>query len=409
MSDRIMRRHRIYAALLALMLATSACGNGTPDDPAANSPAIDIAKLDSGNYPTMPTDIDSTRTDDSGAVREAIRIGNATPLLMEIDTRFIFDYHKAFGRVFTPKDSPYFSGAGVESKDFNTVFPGLVAGWYTRGQRRNETMAGRELTAYSIRFSTADQVRTAVDGLADRTPGDTFAIANHPAARTKYTAMTETGYPSMSSWLAHGDMLLYVRVDDPVSMPFDATENADLVKAAFDKLIDSLKDYSPTPLDKIASLPLDVDGLLSRTLPLTKDQMPARGANPSGVYPRQAALHAEQHPNLAKAAFDDAGVDYLAAASAFVYRARDAASTTRLITAIEDQTIDMENYDKVDNPPNLPIAHCYNAKPGVKYASDYPPTCWVPVGRYVAQVSSRNIQDVYQQAAAQYKLLASAG
>jgi hypothetical protein len=400
-----MRHHRIFGVLLALALATSACGSDSKDD-APNSVAIDVTKLDSGNYPTTPTDIEATRNDDSGAVREAIRIGHATPLAMDIDTRFIFDYHKTFDRVLTPKDPPYFNSVGVESKEFNTVFPGLVAGWYTYGQRREESNAGRELTIYSIRFSTAEQARAAAEGLAERTPGETLAITDHPDARTKYTAITETNSPMMSSFLAKGDMLLYVRLNDPISLPFDTAANADLMKKALDKLIDSLKGYSPTPLDKLASLPLDVDGLLSRALPLTKDQTPTSGANPSGVYPKQAFLHAERHPNLAKAAYDDAGVDYLAAAGSFVYRTRDAASTTRLIAAIEDQAIDKDNYDKVDGPPNLPTAHCYNAKPGVKWASDYPPICWIPVDRYVAQVDGRNIQDVYQQAAAQYKLLA---
>ncbi|WP_330252317.1 hypothetical protein OG874_40580 [Nocardia sp. NBC_00565] len=402
------RRLRICATALAstLALTVGACGNDTNNDAALSSTAVDISKLDSGNYPTTPSDVEKTRTDDSGAVREAIRIGAAIPLVMDVDNRFIFDYHTYISRMLTPRSKPNFTGTKLESEEFNTIAPGLVAGWYTLGQRREESGLGREIEMDAIRFSSSDRANAAAQALADRTLGEGYRIAEYPAARTTYVPKVPYGSPRMASWLAHDDMLLYVRVDDPVSIPFNPAEQADFVKRAFDKLVDGLKGYSPTPIDQIKSLPLDVDGLLSRTLPFDKDNRPG-GSDPSAVYPKRAAMHFERHPNLAMAAFDDAGVDNIAVSATAIYRTRDISSTTRLIAALEAPVIDEENYAKVDSPTNLATAHCYNAKPGISSASNYPPVCWIAFDRYVAKVNGRNVQDLHQRTAAQYKLLAS--
>ncbi|WP_433727672.1 DUF7373 family lipoprotein [Nocardia sp. CA-129566] len=406
MSDRIMRRSlRLCATAFALIFALSASSCGG-DDSNHSDAAIDISKLDSGNYPTTPRDIDSTRTDDTSAIREAIRIGEATPLVMDIDNRFIFDYHKFISRTLTPQSSPYFTGTKLESGEFNAIAPGLVAGWYSFGQRREQSGAGREIEMDIIRFSSADRARTAMQALADRTAGESFRISEYPEARTTYIAKVAYGSPWLASWLAHGDMLLYVRVDDPISIPFTPAEQADLVKRAFDKQIEMLKGYSPTPPDQIKSLPLDVDGLLSRTLPFDKDNKPG-GSDPSSIFPKHAALHFDRHPNVAMAAFNDAGLDNIAVSATTIYRTRDTPSTSRLIAALEAPVVDEDNYAKVDSPPHLPAAHCYNAKPGISYASDYPPVCWIAFDRYVAKVTGRNIQDLHQRTAAQYKLLAS--
>ncbi|WP_062983061.1 DUF7373 family lipoprotein [Nocardia anaemiae] len=399
---------RICATALAVAftLTIGACGRDTKDDAGENGAVIETSKLDSGNYPTTPSDVEKTRTDDSGAVREAIKIGAATPLVMEVDNRFIFDYHGYISRILTPRSKPEFTGTKLESGEFNTIAPGLVAGWYTFGQRRAEPGLGREIEMDVIRFSSSDSANIAAQALAERTPGEGFRITDYPAARTTYVPKVPYGSPRMASWLTHDDMLLYVRVDDPISIPFDPAEQADLVKRAFDKIIEGLKGYSPTPIDQIKSLQLDVDGLLSRTLPFDKDNRPG-GPDPTAVYPKHAAVHFAQHPNLTMAALDDAGVDDIAESATVIYRTRDASSTTRLIAALEASDLDEENYAKVDSPTNLPTAHCYNAKPGISSPSNYPPVCWIAFDRYVARVGGRNVQDLHQRTAAQYKLLAS--
>ena len=278
-------------------------------------------------------------------------------------------------------------------------------GWYSSGQRRESPIVGSTATIYTLRFAQADQSEAALTALSDRTVGENLSIPGYPMARGKYRTDDSLIAGASNTWLVHGDLLLHVAITDPLDLPVDPTTLADLTKRAFDKQIEMLKNYSPTPLDKISSLPLDVDGLLSRTIPLDKDELPVNGPDPSAVYPKQALLHAENYPDLAKAAYDDAGVDYVAEASSTIYRTKDASSTTRLIAAIESWFT--KDYAKIDGPPNLPGARCMTPKPDGS-SSIYNPVCWIAVDRYVAEVTGRNPQDLHQRTAAQYKLLAGA-
>jgi hypothetical protein len=389
---------RIFVLAVTLVLATSACGSNPKDSAMAGEISIDLAKLDSGSYPITPLDVEKTRAEDSGAWQEGIRIGNATPLAMDIDNRFIFESHNFYKRVIIPKKS---SAVTIASA------PGLIAGWYTHGQRRAEANFGRTMQIHTLRFSNADQASTAARLLSDENRGDSLQIPDHPTAHNKYATKVNSGAPWMSSWLVHGDMLLHVTILDPINIPVVPAQLAELTKRVFDKQIDMLKNYSPTPIDQIPSLPLDVDGILSRTLLLEKDRVVTSETYLAAVYPKQAALHPELYPNLAKAAFDDAGVDYVAEAGARVYRTRDASSATRLIAAMHAQVAD--GYKKMEAPPNLPTAQCFDhdTKADVSSSWRYVAVCWISVDRYVARVTGFGAQDVNQRTAAQYRLLAS--
>ncbi|MFR9752229.1 hypothetical protein ACL02S_14500 [Nocardia sp. 004] len=394
--------------MLAFLLAASACGTDTD---APSDISVDIAELDAGNYPTIPVDPEQSRIAETSAVREAIRIGNATPLVMDVDNRFIFQRYKFVTRVITPATPPYLDAAAITDDEIGSIFPGLVAGWHTHGQRRAEAWTGREMRIQTIRFSDVQHAEAAAQLLSDRTPGESHSIDGYPNAHTRYLSEVPVGshwlFPWLNSWLVHDDMLLYVFIEDPISLPFDPDPLADLAGRTFGKQIEMLKNYLPTPVAELDAQPLDVDGLLSRTLPTAKENLPVQGADPSGVYPKYAALHIANRPDLAKAAYDDAGVDYVTIAGAFIYRTRDDSSPFRLIAALQAQFIDTDSYDKIDGPAGLPSAECFAAKPNTPYQSDHPPICLIPADRYVIHVEGGNVQDARQRAAAQYKLLMS--
>ncbi|WP_327112728.1 hypothetical protein OHB12_29535 [Nocardia sp. NBC_01730] len=387
------------AALIACVFATSACGGDTTEQ--ADVQRVDVTKLDSGSYPTAPIDIERFRTDQSGAAREAIRIGAATPLVSDIDNRYIYQ-NPYRTHATTPKSPP--SLKAVDRSEFDAVAPGLVTGWYTQGQRRKEFGIGSEVLIYVLRFSDESHASAAVKELIERVPGDSISIPGYPAARARHNAHTEFGTNFLSTGLAHGEMALLVQINDPISRPFAPGPPADLTGRSFDKLIDMLRQYTPTPIDKISALPLDVDGMLSRTVPLDDNNKPVDGSDPSGVYPAQALLHSEQDPNSARSAYADAGVDYAAAVGAVVLRAKDSAGTTRLLAAISAPV--SAEYDKLDSPANLPEAKCFKPKKGPSKSPLDKPVCYFAFDRYVAQVSSNNVQDLQQKTAAQYKLLA---
>ncbi|MGO4615577.1 hypothetical protein AB4305_14470 [Nocardia sp. 2YAB30] len=388
------------AALIAGVFATSACGGGTTEQ--ADVQRVDVTKLDSGSYPTAPIDIEQTRTDRSGAAREAIRIGAATPLVSDIDNRYIYEGGGSRTRMITPTTPP--SLKAVERSEFDAVAPGLVTGWLTHGQRRKEFGLGSEVIIHVLRFSDGNHASAAVKELIERVPGDSISIPGYPEARARHNAHTEYGTNYLSTGLAHGEMALLVQINDPISVPFAPGPPADLTKRSFDKVIDMLRQYTPTPIDKISALPLDMDGMLGRTVPLDEKNKPVDGSDASGVYPVQALLHSEQDPNSARSAYLDAGVDYAATAGAMVLRARDSASTTRLLAAISAPVA--TEYDPADSPSNLSDAKCFKPKEGPSKSWADKPVCYFAFDRYVAQVSSNNLQDLQQKTAAQYKLLA---
>ncbi|MFI8976123.1 hypothetical protein ACIGO9_24765 [Nocardia asteroides] len=399
-----MRKLRLGSALLALGLTLSACGGGSDAEPPA--PQIDVAKLDAGNNPTTPVDLTSTRVPTSGALREAIRIGAATPVAYQFDPRFVHATGYKGGRHLTEADPPYFSGSGIESKDFNAAIPGIVAGWESSANRRAELSAGRGVETTTLRFSTADQAKFAATELSNRTPGTARQIPGYADALAKVEVKKEPlPEQHVRAWLTRGDLLLFIDVSDPIGLPYDADADATVAQRFFDKQIDMLRSYTPTPLREIAALPLDTENLLSHTLPTETSKRPSKGTSSSAVYPLQAVLHLEEKPADIATAYADAGIDYVAFDTGSIYRARDAAAALRFRAAMDKDPEGNPDYAKVESPPNLPVVNCFNAKPTVKYASDAPPVCHGVIGRYAFGVSGTNLQDVYQRAAAQYKLL----
>ncbi|MBF6327474.1 DUF7373 family lipoprotein [Nocardia transvalensis] len=386
-----------------MMLLAGACGGDKQASP-PTAPAIDVTKIDSGNYTAEPIDVQRIRNDQSGFIQEAIRIGNAMPTAMDVDSRFIYEPHRFLSRFYTPKEPPELSTVEENSDDFHKLAPGFIAGWYTQGQRREEDKLGRYVLMRSLRFSNSDQANAAVQALSNREQGDPLQIPGYPAAVAALHQAKLYGGGFTSSWLSRGDMVFHVRVNDPVSVPLDPAPLIEFTKKAFDRWITMSDAYSPTPPDEIESLPPDVDGLLSRTLPFDKNTRPVGGQEPAGVYPRQAALHFANRPDLRKAAYDDAGVDYVAVGSALVYRTRDSRAGARLIAALVNEGAD--SYDKIDGPPNMPGAQCFKAKPEIENSWTAPPACYIAYDRYVATVRGSNLQDLYQRTAAQYKLLA---
>lgn len=390
-------RNALAVTLAIATIFSSACG-----DSQDSTTTIDITKLDSGNYPTSPIDITSVRTPQSGAIREALNIADHTPIPFEYDDRFAYGSIFGYRQRVTADEPPYFEFTGIKERDFANEVPGLVAGWRTFGQRRQWPTLGRNLETYTLRFETSDSARNAAQKLVDRTPGDTYPIPGHPAALTKILGQDPFGGAKMRSWLVHDDILIYMQIDDPVSRPPDFSDYSNIVKKFYDKQIDLLPNYHRTPLHDIPTLPFDIDGMLSRTIPSEQN------ANVPQVYPARAVVSSTKRPLDISRAFEDAGVDYVSdARGAIVYRARDAKAADRLSAAFGGGAHDLTGLMPPTPHPNIPTSACYAVDIEDETYSNLRPQCRIVVGRYVARVVGTNLQDTYQRTAAQYKLLAN--
>ncbi|MFI6220734.1 hypothetical protein ACIBEH_09300 [Nocardia salmonicida] len=392
------------SALVALGLLMGACGGSDAATPP--TPDIDVTKLDSGNYPTTPTDLESTRVPTSGALREAIRIGAATPLPFQYDSRFVFAKGASGGRHITPTDPPYFPGAGIESKDFDATIPGVVAGWDSSADRRDALNAGRAVSTITLRFRTADQAKHAATELWNRAPGSAYPIPNYSDALTKLEPKpTPLPVQNLRAWLPRGDLLFFIEVADWLGLPYDPAADATVAQKYFDKQIEMLRAYSPTPLSDIDKLPLDTEGLLSRTLPTEPAKRSKSATSSSAVYPAQAVLHLEEHPVSASAAYTDAGIDYVAFDLTSVRRAKNEAAAARLHAWLNSELSSAKAYVKADSPPNLPTFTCFTVDSKASSSFMSKPTCQGTVGRYVIDASANSLQDAQQRIAAQYRLL----
>lgn len=381
-------RRRIFAALLLITtVAVSGCGDSHTAPP---EPAVDIAKLDSGNYPTTPQDVEKAKTPESSAVQESIRMADVVPLMMDIDSRMIY--------------SPGLSEAGTAAypppildKDttFSDVAPGLVAGWFTRGRRRSDMELGLAADMTVLRFGTAEQAANAARAIAGNERGQypgkaTATIPEYPAAQADLSQ-----YDALRTWLVSDTYVVSTYVSDALTTPPDPAPLIDFTKKVLDRLIDGLKTFRPTPADQLTTLAADKDGLLGRTLPADKPSAT------TGVYSPHAALHRQMRPDLSKRAFDDAKVDLVSSNADTVYRTADSAAAHRLRAAFLDEL--SVDYQPIDGPPGLPTAKCLkNRDPDESELR-----CYLTYDRYVAEVMDTQPQILYQQTAAQYKLLAA--
>lgn len=394
-----MRNISAHSAFAALILLLSACG-GSPEAATSALPEVDITKLDSGNYPTTPIDVETTRSPHSGAALEAVRIGAVTPVPFDYDHRFVYAQLRIDRAITGDKPAAYPGTEFQSGKEALAAIPGVVAGWRTSGQRRDHFDAGRGISTMTQRFADSDQSRFAYEALGRHTKGVPDEIPGYPDAQVR-VAITKGVYVTqyMRAWLVRGDMLIHVEVTDPVSAHYDVAANAEIVKRFFDKQLEMLEAYASTPVNEFDTLPLDVDGMMSRTLSVEKDTT-------GRVYPAQALEHLASRPDRLTPAMSDAGVDYASFATGSVYRTSDPAAAIRYMAAEEADSTTDPKYTQVDSPPNMPGAHCYNTEPGEKYTSSTPPICITTVGRFVIKSVGANIQDAHQRLAAQYKLLA---
>jgi len=393
-----MRSLRCLGLTVAAIAVIAGCGTS---DGNTIAPKIDVAALDSGNFPTEPRDIEVTP--ETGNYLEAIRIADVTPLVVDIDPRYS---HQRMGHRFdhrsTPDSPPLLFSISDEAR-FAELAEGFVAGWQSTGERRSRPLLGREATLYTLRFGTAAQARAAGDRIADRQaadyPGESIALEGFGDARSKWSVAKRF----LDTWLAEDTMLIGVHIDDPVSEPADPAPLSEFTRQALTTQLEMLRDYQPTAVADLGALPADTDGLLGRTLPIEDEDRTADGHDRSWVGPAHAALHPQNHPAQAGAAFTDAGVDLVASAGSRLYRAGDTDGAVRLMAALT--RLEADGYAPAQAPPNMPDALCYE----VEDDSDslyHPPICYFTYGRIVSRVPGSNVQELHQKTAAQYKLLA---
>ncbi|MTE11583.1 DUF7373 family lipoprotein [Nocardia aurantiaca] len=403
---RSVRLRAAAAAVLAITaLTTTGCGF---DSHATAADSVDLSKLDTGSYATAPRPV--TATDASGRITEALRLGNAMPLPMEIDPALT---HGDGGvhpfahvsEVLRPEMNGGHSAFGwLNEAAFTNDPAGFVAGFATAARTDADESLGYRLTDVVMVFdndgdAAAAAAAAGANGFLDVGfgTGEPAQSSAHPAAHLSWLP----GDQYLATFYPTGKYLILTLVDNTENFYAKISDLPDLI-AKSDKTIDvtadKLKSFQPTAPDQVDSLPVDPQGLLRLILPRPAGDQTAHAFD--GVLDRHGALHTESDVVLARSLYDKAGVDAVAYGAGALYRTRDENAAKDFVKSNVDKFL-----HRIDSPPGLPSAFC------VKYHGPdvhaFPFTCSVVYGHYVATVWSQQQQDVFQRISAQYAMLAN--
>jgi hypothetical protein len=240
-----------------------------------------------------------------------------------------------------------------------------------------------------------------------------FAVSrdNVPVPITKYPAAHghwRPNNPSMASTLAHDEFVVHLLVSNPTPNLETLTG---MVEKTFDLEIPMIDRFEPTPVDRIAKLPKDPEGLIGRLVDLTPGTEPTL-SNFVASYGPNGARQVQSESEIKDRSYENAGVDQAAVwvdatlGGSTVLRTRDHEAAITLMAKEIDADEDIDH--PVGGVRGLSDSKCFAVKPTV--TADAPGVkaqCYVVYDRYVAGVYGSEETDAQQRAAAQYTLLAT--
>ncbi|MFD3507588.1 hypothetical protein [Nocardia sp. NPDC058666] len=401
------RRRWILAVCSVLAVSMSGCGAVT--DGEVPEPAVDLGLLDVGGYPTRPVDYgaDSAEPMVLHRVREAQRLAEYFPLPTEVDPSLTL-LHDRQENVFVGGKTKSFptihrdvSLTPISGEAFTSA--GFIAGFNTSGTAAEETAwIGSALSYAGLVYRDSATAIAGATALADAgfnlDGAEPVQLVQFPAVRSAWLPKEQV----QAAWHVVGSVVVIVVAESPENRKLGIAELAPLttlVEGALRRLSDRVAAFRPTPVDQLASLPLDADGLLRLTVPETTGY---EYAHKHGTYDARADLHLRRDPQRHARLNETHGIDRVAYREAVVARARDADSARRYLADIAVGKF----LAREDSPGGLPQARCArnrSVRPGLLRTEKY--TCSVAFGRYVATVHSPWLRDAQQRISAQFAIL----
>ncbi|MGW4529491.1 DUF7373 family lipoprotein [Nocardia sp. NPDC004340] len=402
-SARLGVRAAAAAALAISVLVSAGCGS---ESHAAEQQTVDLTKLDTGNYPTKPTSYTPTDADRAARTAEALRLGSAMPLPMEIDPALT--HAMAGPHPFTSVES--FEGDPflivLDNEHFAANTPGLVAGFAAAAQSDTAWEISYSLRNAVMIFDSEDAANSAATALAHSGFARTESTdAPEPAPSTRYPTAQVIWLPShqvLASFYATGKFVIVTVVRNSENSLLKVSDQPGLLglsDKAITATVDRLKTFQPTPKDKLADLPLDPQGLLRLTLPVPKGDVIAYTYD--GTLDKHAALLTVGDSAKSQARFDKAGVDYVSYGAAQLIRARDADAAVTLLQERSHSKFER----RIESPSALPIAQCFKVR--TPNSEQFAYHCYFTYGRYSVEILAAQQQDAYQRISAQYAMLAN--
>lgn len=385
----------------ALTVGVSGCGSDeTASSPPPPAPAVDIAQLDTGNFPTQPRDFGKPVSLEHARLVEAQRLGNHLPLPSATDPIFVYNDGIWVNAFIDAKPL----SAIMATERFSEAAPDFIGGFVTTAgsERHNE---GIDLLNAALLFPSEQSAQRAAAELERvdfeyTNKNQRVEIPGYPKAHAHWQP---EGDQSIGSWYAVGRVVIYTWVYD-YKLTYvnrrDLSGLQGLVEKNLDVVIPAIEKFQPTPPDKLMDIDVDPEGVLGRTLPGTGSE---GSKNPAGVYDGLAAVHFSVNMSELKQVVDENGVDKFAYDGSQLYRAKDEASAAAVSARLTELS---RKYRTADSPRNLPQARCIEYIGREMMAFRF--YCSVSHGRYAAYIWSSQLLDVHQRISAQYTLLVNA-
>ncbi|WP_186244498.1 DUF7373 family lipoprotein [Mycobacterium simulans] len=398
-------RMRLSAAVAAATILLPGCtsiidGRAVLAPGAAGTDGVDVASLDTGNYPTTPRPPFGPAGDlRTGSWAEARRMATSVLGPWEADPSLDTYEQLNTGVVKGPSTVNFFLGSplgdGLEGHNFVTGFSSA---------RHSGTGTYKGLINVVLRLASPADATATVAAMAAKTAALTmpfadkpittqpFSIPRHPdSAAVTYRWTDPRGGGERTSVIAitaHGPYVLCQSADSAQS-PDTAAQLIATTLELQQPLIDK---YTPPPVDQLAQLPIDPDGLLAHTVPPAQDNQTVE----DGVYDQLGIRHYQDDPARTQALFKSVGLQQASySVTASVYQTVDTDSARRVVAELAAQAAN--TLKPATGVAGMPHAKCFQAPLAF--------WCVASADRYAFDAQSQHEADVHQIIAAQYRIL----
>lgn len=406
-------------ATAAACLAVAGCTISGHAAPAR----LDLGVLDVGGYSKVPLDEPSVREEKYGRIVESVRMGEAIIDPVQADAALRFAVGLGIAALPTPVHATRRLAEAVRPV---LEQQGMIAGFWVSGSAQDDedghnrqTIGSRTLSVTLLRFPDDASAKRAAAGI------DAADFAVHPdnvAVKVRGFAEAHAHWrptePTLAATIAHGPFVVNVLVGHKTP---DLAALSGLAADAFTAQVSALDKFQPTPVDQVAALSLDRDGMLRRSLPLTTGTWPFPNvtvtpgsgvANWSDLVIETGVVYGpwvtwlkygrgSSNPDKPRAeAFAQNGFNGL-------IRYTDPATARR---AYGDGKVSATSKDvPIDSPTGLPDVRCFDTQQTSLSVAEVKFYCHLLYDRYVVGIFAASAQDVRRKASAQFALLVNAG
>ncbi|AQT82209.1 hypothetical protein B1R94_27610 [Mycolicibacterium litorale] len=393
----------VRAALAVGLLTVAGCTHvhrgAAIKDPHDDPNGVNVAILDHGSYPSQPQPpLGTVKSERGGSEVEAHRMATNIALPNQVSPELT----APFPQFTTAVDSPALLRAIISDEIADAAETHhFVTGFNTERAGAIGAAPARLLSNAVFRFPSPEDATAAAAAMSaapdpallrQSTPATTVSIPRYPATLA-WVYQIDGGF-DITAYTARGPYVLYQFAGSKAT----AEEAASLVAGALDvqgPLIDS---FAATPVDKLATLPIDPTGLLARTVPYDEATV-----NELTVYSPHAALHFEPNLDAAQKMYTALGIDAVAFYRTRVYQTKDPAAAAEGMNQLLAATVaNAQSYTAIPGIPGLPQARCYtrgSGDPDSRYV------CLAAADRYLFKAAGAQDIDVRQAVAAQYLML----